>query len=258
MPDASASIARLRATSPTCMRRNSSKRSRRCAFRATSIDGGWWTPRYASVRATSFSSPRTSLGERLGQVADPVQCQRDDGLDLPRRHVGLARLRVDRHHDARLRVAGPAEHVDDRVRELTLAAVHVELPVQRDLGARRELLLAPRLVEEHEVQEAAVVLDHGFDHLLALTRESRRHPLHLGDDRRLLTHLEVGDVGLVRAVVVPAWVVTEQVEHRLDRRRQRAELVEHPGREPERRPAASSPGCGACAARGYSTPIRYG
>ena len=124
----------------------------------------------------------------------------------------------------------------------------------------RQLLLAPRLVEEHEVDRAAGVLDHGLDHLLALAREPRRHALHLADDRRLLAHLEVGDVRLVGAVVVAARVVAEQVEHRLDRRRERRELVEHPGRDArdvaERR---RRPGCGSVRGdRGYSTPIRYG
>ena len=122
-----------------------------------------------------------------------------------------------------------------------------------------ELLLAPRLVEEHEVQRAAVVLDHRLDHLLALAREPRRHALHLGDDRRLLAHLEVGDVRLVRAVVVAARVVAEEVEHGLDRRRQRRELVEHAGRDArdvaERR---RRPGCGACRAAVVATPPRSG
>ena len=137
IPDASASIARLRATSPTCIRRNSSKRSRRCALRAASIDAGWWTSRYA-VGAVDAASARRGRPRAASRPARPPSRARsaDDRLDLPRRHVGLARLRVDRHDDPGLRVAGPPEHVDDRVRELALAAVHVELPVERDLGAR--------------------------------------------------------------------------------------------------------------------------
>ena len=97
---------------------------------------GWWTSWYAVGALDELELAEHVLGQRLGQLAHPLQRERDDGLHLPRRHVGLPRLRVDRHDDPRLRVAGPAEHVDDRVRELPLAAVHVELPVERDLGAR--------------------------------------------------------------------------------------------------------------------------
>src|SRR5690348_17938727 len=49
----------------------------------------------------------------------------------------------------------------------------------------------------------------------------------LADDRGLLAHREVGDVGLPRAVVVPARIVTEQVEDGLDRRRERPRSEEH-------------------------------
>ena len=79
-----------------------------------------------------------------GSARSPAKSSaaRDRALDLPRRDVGLPRLRVDRHDHAGLHLPGATEHVDDRVRELALAPEDVELPVERDLGADRELALA--------------------------------------------------------------------------------------------------------------------
>ena len=42
------------------------------------------------------------VGERVGELAGEVERGGDRALDLPRRHVGLPRLRVDRHDDAGL------------------------------------------------------------------------------------------------------------------------------------------------------------
>ena len=196
-------------------------------------------------------------GQRLGELADPLQRQRDDRLHLPRGDVGLPRLRVDRDDHARLRT-GTTEDVDDRVRELALAAVDVQFPVEGDLGALGQLLRAPGLVEEHEVDRATRVPDHGLDHRLALARLTRRDGCHLGDDRRLLAHCEVGDVGLVRAVVVAARVVDDEIEHRLDGRRQGRELVEHAGRDPRDVAERCRGQAPERARRDYSTPIRYG
>ena len=201
-----------------------------------------------------------TLGQRLRQRTHPLQHQRDQRLDLPRRHIGLARLRIDRHDHPGLGVTGAAEHVDDRVRELPFAAVHVELPVQRDLGSRRQLLLPPRLIEEDQVQQATAVFHHRFDHLLAVPGDAARDAAHFGHDRRFFAHLEIRDVGLASAVVIPARVVADEVEHALDRRRHRRQLVEHAGRDPRHlgergvRQGAQSSGRG----RNYSTPIRYG
>ena len=189
MPPRSASIARLRSTSGSWMRRNSSKRSRRCAsapvLRRSRAGARCGTTTCGP--GSSFSSARAGR-PTAGRRASPAKSSAaaTDLLDLPRRDVGLPRLRVDRHDDAGLRVAGAAEHVDDRVRELALAAEEVELPVERDLGADRELALAPRLVEEDEVEQPGLVLDDRLDHLLALPGRARRDALHLGDDRRLL------------------------------------------------------------------------
>ena len=117
----------------------------------------------------------------------------------------------------------------------------------------------PRLVEEDEVEQPGVVLDHRLDHLLALARLARRDALDLGDDRRLLARDELRDLRLARPVVVAARVVLEQVEHRLDRRRHEREPLEQLRGDPVdvaergRRELAQRAG-----SRGYSTPIRYG
>ena len=198
--------------------------------------------------------------QRLLEVPGPLQREGNEGLQLPARDIGLARLRVDRHHDTGLRTGRVAEHVDDGIGELPLAAEDVELPVERELDPLGELLVAPRLVEEDEVEQPAAVLDDHLDHLLALASRARGDLAHLGHDRRLLAHLELGDLRLAGAVVVPARVVLEQIEHGLDRRRHQRELLEHSGAEAGYavqgllRQVAQGLG----RARGYSTPIRYG
>ena len=94
--------------------------------------------------------------DRVGEAARPALRERlaDERAQLPREDFRLPRLRVDGQDHAGLVVGdtGAAEHVDDRHRHLPLAAVDVELPEQRHLGADRELLLAPRLVEERDTE----------------------------------------------------------------------------------------------------------
>ncbi len=77
---------------------------------------------------------RRALGERLT----------DECSQLPGEDFRFARLRIDRQDHAGLVVgdAGAAEHIDDRHRHLSFAAVHVELAVQRYFGADRELFPA--------------------------------------------------------------------------------------------------------------------
>ena len=122
------------------MRRNSSKiKPLRCAARCSAIDSGRWIARSASVAVDEVVAVEERLVERVGEAArralrERVRHQR---AQLPGEHLGLARLRVDRDDHAGLLVgdAGPADHVDDRVRHLALAAVHVELAEERHLGA---------------------------------------------------------------------------------------------------------------------------
>ena len=82
------------------------------------------------------------LVERVGEAARACTSRSasdDERAQLPREHLGLARLRVDGHDHAGLLVglARAADDVDDGVRHLALAAVHVELAEERRLGARR-------------------------------------------------------------------------------------------------------------------------
>ncbi len=51
IPDSSASNARLRATSPTCIRKNSSKMRRPFAAASSAIDSGRWMARRAELRS---------------------------------------------------------------------------------------------------------------------------------------------------------------------------------------------------------------
>ena len=140
MPDCSAASARLRATSPTCMRRNSSKIRRRLA--ASSSRHRLGPVDRAQRRRCGRRGRRdrgTSFVERIGEPARAQLAQRvrDERAQLPGEDLGLARLRVDRHDHAGLLVGGarPADDVDDRVRHLPLAAVHVELAEERGFGA---------------------------------------------------------------------------------------------------------------------------
>ena len=81
------------------------------------------------------------LVERVREPAHRAPRERvgDERAQLPREHLGLARLRIHRDDHAGLLVGGarPADHVDDRVRHLPLAAVHVELAEERGLGPDR-------------------------------------------------------------------------------------------------------------------------
>ena len=95
--------------------------------------------------------------ERIREPAHGTAGQRvgDERAQLPGEHLGLARLRIDGNDHAGLLVDGAraADDVDDGVRHLPLPAVHVELSEERRFGTGRELLRAPRLVEERDVQQ---------------------------------------------------------------------------------------------------------
>ena len=162
IPTASRSIARLRITSTSCTRSSSSNASRRRAFSLSAIVSGRWMSWRACQRSISASRWRTAAGTGSARPRGPglLQGILDPAGDLPRVQLRLLRLRVDRH-DA---PGAVTDQVDDRVRHLEAAAVRVDLPVQGDLQARRQLALPPRLVEEHDVQLAAVVADHRLHH----------------------------------------------------------------------------------------------
>ena len=182
---------------------------------------------YARVRSTRPRSDRLapSSGSAKPRRLRALQRRRDRAPELPRVHLGLPRLRVDGHDRAGgvgpvARAAlgvGRGEHVDDRVRELALAAVLLDLPEQRHLGADRELPLAPGLVEEHQLEQTgAVVHDRVDDRALAVARATRPDRPDLGVDGGLVADRQLGDLGALGAVDVAARVVVEQVEHRRD------------------------------------------
>ena len=160
----------------------------------------------------------TSRLERVGEAPSLGALERGahDARQLPAVHVGLARRRVHGHERAGL-VAELAEHVDDGVRHLALAPEEVDLAEERRLRSLGELLLAERLVEEHDVEQPGSVVDVGLDHRAAtVAHRPRADAADLGVDRDLDAELDLGDLGPVRPVVVAARVVREQVE---DRRR---------------------------------------
>ena len=177
IPDCSAASARLRATSPTCMRRNSSNTRRRLAASQLRHRLGAVDRPQREVPVDEVVAVEHVLVERVGEAAPCAARERvgDERAQLPREHLGLPRLRVDRHDHAGLLVgAGAPDHVDDRVRHLPLAAVHVELAEERRLGARRQLLLAPRLVEERDVEQRRAVVHDDLDERAPLARAAAR------------------------------------------------------------------------------------
>ncbi len=153
------------------------------------------------------------LGHGVGEGPGPGQGLLDETGQLPRVETALLRgLGVDGHDPT-----GAVTHqVDDRVGHLPPVAEPLQLPEERGLGARPQLLRPPPLVEEDHVEVAGAVEHVDLDDHLPLPGPARLDPLHHGQHGRLLPHLEVGDVGLPGAVDVAPGVVGEQVEHRLD------------------------------------------
>ena len=111
------------------------------AARSSAIDSGRWIARSAVVAVDEVVAVEQRLVDRIGEAARRALRERlaHERAQLPGEHLGLARLRVDGQDHAGLVVgdAGAAEHVDDRVRHLALAAVHVELAEERRPRCRR-------------------------------------------------------------------------------------------------------------------------
>ena len=213
------------------MRRNSSNLSRCAAMRASSGVSGRWMRQNASVRSTSLCARLTSASSGSANPRCLVRSSaaRTMPRQLPAVHVRLARRRVHRHDRAGL-VAELAQHVDDGVGHLPLAPEEVDLAEERRLRALGELLLAERLVEEHDVQEPGSVVDVGLDHRAAtVAHRPRADPADLGVDRHLDPELDLRDLRPVRTVVVATRVVRQQIENRRDlhRRQPRRELRTH-------------------------------
>ncbi len=168
------------------------------------------------VRARPVDEPAVveELGvERFGEASrlGLLETRGDELAELPREDFGLPRLRVHGHDRARV-LADAVEDVDDRVGHLQPGPPVLDPPEEGGFGSLRQLLLAPALVEEHDAQVGRSVEDLGLDHDAALARPETADLLDLGEHRRLLAHRELGDLGPLRAVVVPARVVLEQVE----------------------------------------------
>ena len=142
--------------------------------------------RGSAVAAIDEPEPRANRRRhRLGDATIGAAPQRllDPSGDLPRAELRLLALRVDRH-DA----AGPvADQVDDRVRHLQPTAVGVGLAEQRDLQALAELLLPPRLVEEHHLHPTRPVADLHVDHRAAIPRGPLGDRPHRDQHQRLLS-----------------------------------------------------------------------
>ena len=174
------------------MRRNSSKINRRLAAASSAIESGRWMARKRGGAIEEIDRGRESSVERIGETALAALRERvgDERAQLPREHLGLARLRVHRDDHAGLLVGRTraADDVDNGVRHLALSPVHVELAEERRLGADAQLLLAPRLVEERDVEQRRAVVDDDLDQRAALARAPAVDGANLGEDRRLLPH----------------------------------------------------------------------
>ena len=152
------------------------------------------------------------LGERVGELLGTVQRFVHERLEVPRCHTRLLRLRVD-GDDLPCLVA---DQVDDRVRHLAPALVHLDLAEEDRLTSDRELLGPPGLIEEGALQIAGAVEDVDLDQRPTVAGTAALHALHRRQHHGFVTHLQVADRRLLRAVEVPARVVREEIEHVLD------------------------------------------
>ena len=193
--------------------------------------------------------------QRVGDTAwlAAVEGALDPPGELPRGELDLLALRVDRN-DA---PGAVADQVDDRVRHLQAVAVQVDGAEQSDVEPFDELALAPRLVEEHDVQSPGAVTDHRLDDRAPV---ARRAPVSRADgdqDEGLGARHEVGDASFVGAVDPPPRIAHQQIEDGLDAERlervtlalaDAAQLADVVAVELAER----DPGCA------HSTPTRYG
>ena len=197
------------------MRRNSSKIEPalgRVAAPPSTRAGGSRAARRVAVdevvrgRASSSSSgsakpARCALRERVG----------DERAQLPREHLGLARLRVDRARSRRSsRRRRPRGRSRRRPGSSSGACRGTRRACRRTTASvpGRELLLAPRLVEERDVEQRRAVVHDDLDERAALARAPAARP---AAPRRTPSPprrpASVGDLGALRAVDPAARVV---------------------------------------------------
>ena len=173
--------ARLRATSPSCMRRNSSNFSRCAAAQRVghaTRDGGCRGTRV--VRSTRSCSARTDAVERIGEAARlrALEARRDRAAQLPGVHLGLPRLRVHRHDRAGdVAAAASASASGARARRRpgssSGACRGTARPCRTTRPACRAAAGAPAsLVEEHDLEQAGAVVDRRRSRSCACRRAS--------------------------------------------------------------------------------------
>ena len=209
-PRARACARRARPACAGTRRTSAGARPRACS----AIDSGRWISRSTRVvRSTRSCAVEHRLVERIGEAARLVHfasASPTERAQLPREHLGLARLRVDGHDHAGLLVgdAGAAEHVDDRVRHLPLAAVHVELAEERHLGADASCFSRHAWLKNVMLSSDVPSWTTTSTSALAGRACGGRGSLRTSAiDRRLLADRELGDLGLLRAVDPAARVV---------------------------------------------------
>ena len=170
-----------------------------------------------SKRRVACDQPETTprrVGNRVGDPARRRLPQRilDPSGDLPRHQRGLLALRIH-GHDA---TGAIADQVDDRIGHLQPAPIHLGLAEQRDLQSLAELLLAPRLIEEHHLQSPAAVADDRIDHRAPIAHRPLRHTSHTDQHQRLLARQQITDPRLVGAIHPTPRIGRQQIEHGVD------------------------------------------
>ena len=165
------------------------------------------------------------LGERVGELAGALERFCHELPDLPRRQPGLGRRRVDGQDPQRLAARRHAgDHVDHGVGQLAGAPVLGDLAEEDGLRAGLELLGPPGLVEEDDLQPAGVVAHRDVDDGSPGAGAPGMCRLHGGEHGRLVSDLQVRDVGLAGAVDVAPGVRRDEVEDGLH-----AEIDQPPG-----------------------------
>jgi len=151
-----------------------------------------------------------------------------DGFDVARR-LGAQRA------DVPIIFLTARDATEDKVRGLTMGGDdYVTKPFSlEELVARIRTILRRAGMAKPESGRLSfedVELDEGA----TLAGATGLRPLHPGDDHGLLPHPEVGDVGLLGAVEVPAGIVLDQIQYVAD--------PEHPEPFLEARGDAGEPG----------------
>ncbi len=155
------------------------------------------------------------LGHRVGELAGPLERLLDEGADLPAGQADLGRRRVD-GDDAAGCAARPSAPATTSTTGLAIwrrPRYSSTLPKKMASVPASQLLGPPGLVEEDDLEPAGVVAHgHARPWRGAGACGRRAHRLHGGQHRRLVAHVEVGDVGLAGAVDVAPRVGGEEVE----------------------------------------------